>query len=226
MNAPTWAVVPLKSPGQAKTRLATVLSPAQRRHLFFALGERVIRTLQEARGIDAVAVVTADTEVADFAGSLGARVIRQAGDDGQTGAFAAAVRGLQALKLRGLLMIAGDLPLISAEAVQGLVAAAVSPGVVVVPDRRRIGTNALLCTPPEIVPPGFGGASFERHLAAAQTAGVEAQVLELDELGLDLDLPEDLEYLRLHGGSRALDLLDASGIAGSATSPRLAGIGA
>src|SRR5690348_4882516 len=101
-----WAVVPLKSPENAKSRLAGVLSPVQRRHLVFALAERVISALQATRGIDDVAIVTANKEIAAFARRLGAQLILQTDETGTASAFAAAVAQLQPLQLRRLLMIA------------------------------------------------------------------------------------------------------------------------
>ena len=56
-QAPTWALVPLKSRERVKSRLATVLSPEQRVRLFFALAERVIQALHATRGIDSVAEI-------------------------------------------------------------------------------------------------------------------------------------------------------------------------
>jgi 2-phospho-L-lactate/phosphoenolpyruvate guanylyltransferase len=222
-----WAVVPLKSPDQAKSRLAEVLDPAQRRELFFALARQVIEALRATPGVDAVGAVTSSIEVANFARALGAQPIFQAGDFGTRSAYAAAVEQLQPLRLDGLLMIAGDLPLVSPAALARLAGAAgPAPAVVVVPDRRRIGTNALLCTPPGAIAPCFGGGSFSLHLAAAAAAGIEARVLELDELALDLDVAEDLEYLHSRGGALAAQLLPAgrSVAEGRLAEPRRAGM--
>jgi 2-phospho-L-lactate/phosphoenolpyruvate guanylyltransferase len=203
-----WAVVPLKSPDEAKSRLTTVLNAVQRRELFFALAERVIRALHATPGIDVVAVVTASTEVATFARSLQAEVIRHAADFGTASAFASAVLHLQPMRLERLLMIAGDLPLVSSATLQPLVALAdAQPGVVIVPDRHGLGTNALLCTPPGVIAPCFGSNSFQHHLRAAETAGVPARVLQLEALALDLDVAADLEYLRVNGGTSGLQLL-------------------
>ena len=77
------------------------------------------------------------------------------------------------------------------------------------PDRRRVGTNLLLCSPPHAIAPCFGGHSFERHLAAAAAAGVEARVLDVEDLALDLDEPSDLEYLQLQDGASAARLFEA-----------------
>jgi 2-phospho-L-lactate guanylyltransferase len=205
-----WAVVPLKSPDEAKSRLATVLNAAQRRALMFALAERVIRTLHATPGIDVVAVVTASNEVAAFARSLQAEVIRHAEDFGTASAFASAVRHLQPLHLQRLLMIAGDLPLVSNAALENLLACSTAPrSVVVVPDRHSLGTNALLCSPPEIIAPCFGSNSFQQHLRAAELAGVSARVLQDDSLALDLDVADDLEFLRSNGGAAAQQLLQS-----------------
>lgn len=195
-----WAVVPLKSPERAKTRLAGCLNPAQRRQLSFELAARTIAALQATPAIDTVAVVTASAEIAAFVQARGARPLLQADDTGTASAFAAAIAQLQALKLDRLLMIAGDLPLISPTALQALCAPCEGIDVTIVPDRHRVGTNALLCAPPDALAPCFGERSFERHLAAARAANLRVRVLEIDALALDLDEPADLEALRRCGG--------------------------
>lgn len=205
---PTWAVVPLKSHERAKSRLATILSPEQRLRLSFALAERVVQALHATRGIDSVAVVTASAEIAAFARSLGAVPILQSADFGMSAAFDLALGELHVTKPRRVLMLPGDLPLISSSALEAVLAAGDNePGIVVVPDRHLVGTNALLCSPPQALAPCFGGHSFERHLAAAKAAGVSARALEVEALALDLDHPEDLDYLRHRDGALAAQLL-------------------
>jgi len=192
-----WAIVPLKSPERAKTRLADVLNPTQRRQLLFTLGERMINALHATPEIEAVIVVTTSADVAAFAGALGALPILQADETGTTSAFVAALRELRGCEIASVLMIAGDLPLVTSIALQRLVAARHSANAIVVPDRHRIGTNALLCSPPHALAPSFGGESFDRHLAIADETGVRTRVLEIDELALDLDCAADLNELRL-----------------------------
>ena len=108
-----------------------------------------------------------------------------------------------------VLMVPGDLPLISPAALTTFLAdAGRGPGVAIVPDRRRVGTNLLLCAPPHAIAPCFGGHSFERHLAAAAAARIEARVLHIEELALDLDEPQDLEYLQSQDSTLAGQLLE------------------
>jgi len=74
-----------------------------------------------------------------------------------------------------------------------IAAAGRSSEVVIVPDRRRSGTNALYLRPPSRITPRFGRESFAAHRRAAGTAG---RVLSIARLGLDIDTPSDLIALR------------------------------
>ena len=191
-----WAVVPLKSPEAAKSRLRVGLDDRARQRLMFAMARQVVRTLKQARGIAGVAVVTASAEIAAYVELEGAAVVRQERDAGTAEACRSAVAHLSA-SADSLLMISGDIPLICSDAVAALVdLSRRTPLVAIVPDRRRTGTNALLCAPPAVIPPCFGADSFQRHLAAARSRGVELRIVESDALSLDIDDLEDLDELR------------------------------
>lgn len=191
-----WAVVPLKPPSLAKSRLAAVLTPEERRAWFFDLAQRAIEALRATRGIERVAVITPDAEVARFAHLHGAVVLHESHTEGTARAFTAALAQLPSLK--SVLMIAGDLPLISPQALASVVDAASRHEVVIVPDRLQRGTNALACSPPDAIAPCFGDDSYARHLAAARAAGRSFCTLQLEALALDIDVPADIEQLRKH----------------------------
>ena len=193
---PVWAVVALKSPERAKTRLAGWLSPAQRRQLLFTLAERSIKALHATPGIGRICVISASDEVASFARTLGALPLMQSVETGTAGAFASAIDQLRPFDPQKLLMLAGDLPLVCPSALQALCDAAGQAQVVIAPDRHRLGTNALLCAPPRAIAPSFGSDSFHRHRLAAESAALRTKVLDLDALSLDLDRPDDFEELQ------------------------------
>ncbi len=198
-----WAIVPLKSPHSAKSRLAKVLSPDERRELFFDLAGLAIEALKATPGIAQVAVVTASDEAAQFAREHGAVVLLQEHDEGTARAFASAIAQLRPLHLGQLLMMAGDLPRVSPRALERVLDAAAHHDIVIVPDRLGVGTNALLCSPPDAIAPCFGADSFQRHIAAARAAKLSHRALHVDELALDIDLPADLDHLReLRGAQR------------------------
>lgn len=66
---------------------------------------------------------------------------------------------------------------------------------VIAPDRREDGTNGLLINPAGVIEYGFGPGSFHRHCERARQSGVKLDILSSPTLGLDLDLPEDLELV-------------------------------
>ena len=192
------AIVALKSFKSAKSRLRPHLSEAERRALIFFMARRTLSALRATHGIADVRVVTACDEVESLAVQMGAEVIRQTEDQGTAAAFAHATAALMygERKPARLLMIAGDLPLISPTELSRLVnQSAAKTGVCIVPDRKRIGTNALLCSPPNAIPPCFGANSFREHLAAAREKDIAVQVIESEALSLDIDVADDLALL-------------------------------
>lgn len=191
----TWAIVPLKTPETAKSRLAPALNAGERRRLYLQIARHVVRTLVQTPMIARVVVVTSSEEMATLARECGAETLRQANDRGTAQAFADALESLS--HAARVLMIAGDLPLLSVAAVEQLLALRLREGeILVAPDRHRIGTNALLCALPCPIPLCFGEDSLRRHQAAARERGVPLRMFESEALGMDLDLPADLEAWR------------------------------
>jgi 2-phospho-L-lactate/phosphoenolpyruvate guanylyltransferase len=192
-----WAVVPLKSPESAKSRLSGVLSAPQRLRLFYSLAHRVIDAAMNTSGIAGVTVVTASDAVVAFASNLGAQCLRLDSDRGTAEACSRGLDSLPTHRHAGVLFVAGDLPLISPHALTPFVALAERrPLMAIAGDRRRFGTNALLCTPGDAIPLCFGSDSFAKHLAAAADSGIAAHVVESAALALDIDEPDDLQEWR------------------------------
>jgi 2-phospho-L-lactate guanylyltransferase len=88
------------------------------------------------------------------------------------------------------LLVPGDTPLLDPGELTGLLASAAA--VSIVPDRHGTGTNALVLRPPDAIEPSFGPGSRERHVAAAQAAGLAYAVEEVPSLMLDVDTRDDL----------------------------------
>ncbi len=191
-----WAAVPLKSPDTAKSRLRVALDAGARTRLFLAMARHTIHTLVQTPGIARVAVVTASPEIAALAERHQAVVIREDHEAGTAHACCTAVERLSG-RIESLLLISGDLPLLSASALAAFVElSGRSPVVAIAPDRHRTGTNALMCAPPGIIPISFGLDSFQQHVAAARRRRVELRIVESDALALDMDDAADLDELR------------------------------
>jgi 2-phospho-L-lactate guanylyltransferase (CobY/MobA/RfbA family) len=73
------------------------------------------------------------------------------------------------------------------------------PNVVIVPDRRRDGTNVLRLDREALENWTFeyGSGSFDRHLRQALSRGLRVDIHLDDGLALDVDVPEDLAHPRV-----------------------------
>jgi 2-phospho-L-lactate guanylyltransferase len=146
--------------------------------------------------LEQVLVVSHDPHVLAIARNYGARTVRE---DGQPHLNTALTRATVVAKLyatSSVLILPVDLPLLTRDDILTLIDRAVNPPVVVIaPDRHEKGTNALLISPAGLIEYDFGEGSFHRHCARARKAGVRLEIVKLPSLGLDLDLPEDLELI-------------------------------
>jgi len=202
----TAAILPVKSFAQAKQRLRNGLSSHDRRALVEAMFADALVALGRVATLERIVVVSGDRVAQRIAGGYGATVI----EDDERGHNSAAIRGIQAMLEDGIertLLVPGDCPMLTAADINALLDHPVGErSVLIVPDRRGTGTNALLLTPPNVLAPNFGPDSRRRHLAEASAAGVPAEVVELESLALDIDTTDDLEALQrrlqsTHGGA-------------------------
>ena len=192
-----WAIVPVKPLRRGKSRLAGTLSEDERAELNQSLLQHTLTTLTDVKELEQVLVVSRDPHALTVARQYGARTVRE---DGQPQLNMALTRATVVAKVhatRGVLILPADLPLISREDVLTLIEKAGEPPVVVIaPDRHGKGTNALLISPSGLIDYDFGENSFQRHCERARQAGARLEIVNLPSLGLDLDLPEDLELIR------------------------------
>lgn len=194
----TWAVVPVKHFAVSKCRLAGVLDPAARRHLSTAMLRDLLAALAATPGLDRIVLATSEPSAADF----GCPVIDDGGGD-LNAAIARAAVALEAAEVARMLVIAADIPLAASVEIARVLAAGREAPVVIVPDQRGLGTNALLLSPPRAIAPCFGTDSRVRHAAAARNLGLASTELRLPSLGFDVDEPEDLARLARVAADRA-----------------------
>lgn len=192
-----WAIIPVKPLRRGKSRLAGTLSEDERAQLNEMLLEHTLRTLTDLKEVEQVLVISRDPRALAIARSHGARTVREDGQPHLNMALKRATVVAQVYATRGVLVLPADLPLLTRDDVLVLLDRANRPPVVVIaPDRHMKGTNALLMSPPGLIEYDFGEGSFQRHCERVRKAGARLEIVELPSLGLDLDLPEDLEMVR------------------------------
>jgi 2-phospho-L-lactate/phosphoenolpyruvate guanylyltransferase len=173
-------LVPLKTL-DPKSRLADALSSDERSELMASLLEHVIGVVRDA-GVGRVTVVTRDPvdgyEVWPDRGL--------AWNDALAAAMAEVVRAPL------VAVVSADLPFLSAEEVEELLAATPERGIAIARAHDG-GTNAVSMRPPGLVRTRFG----EPDSAAVHASlGVPHVVVDLPGLAFDVDTPADLTTMR------------------------------
>lgn len=192
-----WAIVPVKPLRRGKSRLAEVLSEEERLGLNSQLLIHTVDILREIPEIEQVLVVSRDPAALSLARAHGARTVQENGAPELNIALTRATIVAKQYATRGILIIPSDLPMISKEDISAMLDMVKNPPVVVVaPDRKKEGTNALLVCPVGLIEYDYGPDSFKRHCEAAEEAGARLEICELPSLALDMDVPEDLELVR------------------------------
>lgn len=189
----TLAILPVKSFGAAKQRLASALGSDARQALAQAMLTDVLASLRRVDRVDAVAVVTADPGAEAAARRHDVLVLPDTAQSGQSAAASIGIARARAEGFERVLLVPGDTPLLDPGEVASLLAA--PRAVSIVPDRHGTGTNGLVLRPPDAITPSFGPGSLKRHVAAAEAAGVSSAVAEVPTLMLDVDTADDLSAL-------------------------------
>lgn len=206
------AVVPLKTVGEAKSRLGGLLDAGAREALTAWMLSRVVAACRDSLAVDEVLVVAGDRAGADLAADEGVPALVQP-RAGLAAAMATADRAVGGAAAS--LVVMADLPLARAEDLDAVWAASrrgghgacggepagdgrveaggrAEPACVVVAPTWDGGTAVLLRRPPDVVATVFGRCSAAGHHRAAAAAGVRAVRVDRARLALDVDTPAAL----------------------------------
>jgi 2-phospho-L-lactate guanylyltransferase len=198
------ALIPYK-PKNPKTRLSALLSQEEREQFAAAMLEDVkvaakdalcspVLVCSELFDSEDVQVTITDT---DLSGSINAILPQNVGPT---------------------LIIMADLPLADAASVRRMLSTdkdlAIAPG-------RGGGTNAIFMKEPQKFHVDYYGTSFLKHMTIAADAGLSVDVIDSFRLHTDIDEPEDLVELLIHGSGKSRAYLEALGFSLSVTKGRV-----
>jgi 2-phospho-L-lactate guanylyltransferase len=187
--------VPVKSLSRAKSRLGPQLSTLERGALTLAMLEDVLDATQAVPGWETW-VVSPDEVALEIAARRGVRPIPE-GKPGLANAIRQVEMTAKESEADALAIVPGDLPLLTAEALQD--ASRTLGSVVLARSADGQGTSFLLRRPPRAIPARFGPDSFRRHVDAAAERGLPVSTVERPELSFDLDRLGDILTLLSEG---------------------------
>jgi len=195
-----WSIVPFKVLTRGKQRLAGMLSGRERTGLSMAMIEDLFSTLRQVQLLDGTLIVSDDSAAAALAEKYGMTAIREDESRGKglNNAINLAITRLDSTSVNDVMIIHGDLPMVSPTDLTGLISQHLQlgrPALTLVPDRWQRGTNCLLRTSGAAIPLCFGDDSLARHLRAAEQKGIPLQTVSVPSIMLDIDTPADLREL-------------------------------
>lgn len=194
-------VIPFKAQ-EAKSRLSSLLNPAERRLFAFAMLRDVLRAVlaqgrptilskpdlrKEEVGVDAD-IVESELELNDALNTL----ISQEAAQGWTS---------------DILIVMADLALLREKEIREILDC---QGDVVICPGRGGGTNMILIRNPEFRT-CYHGLSFPKHLTYARKSNLHISVFESFRAGCDIDEPQDLAEVLLHSDGEAKEALEMMG---------------
>lgn len=221
-------IVPVKQLAEAKSRLAPVLAEAERQTLALRFLHGVLGVVQHAQQQLGAAgiVVSPDLSVLALAVDYNLTPLLEdltlppASDDRlritdyAERTLNTALEQATAFAIRqgasAVLILPADLPLLTLTDVERLWRDSQqlysAQAMVIAPDSRQQGTNALLVRPPGALRYQFGPGSFERHCEQARQLGMAWHVHRSTRLGLDVDLPSDIDDLEAYLAMETADV--------------------
>jgi len=188
-----FAIIPVKMLSKSKSRLSSVLRPNERKTLTLSMFEDVLRSVTNSQVVDRVIVISPDQAVLKVAGSynnvdpIAEKTLR-----GMNSAVREAIEYSSRNGVQKVLVIPADIPLVASRDLQEIVSLGKNVPVVISPSKSEKGTNALLLSPPTIIPTSYGQNSFQLHMKKAMMRGIHFEVYRSKRIALDIDTPEDL----------------------------------
>ena len=154
----------------------------------------VLKSVASSDEIESTIVVSPEQEAVNLAKSLGFSALLEKTQRGVNVAVNIANEYCLNNGASSTIVLPADIPLIKPGDVKKIVNASKnSKSVVIIPSKRMDGTNALLRSPPDVIPTSYNDASYISHKKYALQQKIPISIIKLYSVMLDLDIPEDLE---------------------------------
>lgn len=197
-----FTLVPVKKLSETKKRLSSILDAEERRDFALRMLLDVLKAISASR-VDRTVVISSDRDVERLSFNSGMTSLSDTGEE-LNRVLENATHWSVREGAQSVLILPADVPLVTSVDINRMVSlCSDGPSVAVSPSHRG-GTNALMRNPPIVMRTLFGPESFKKHLDEASKLGIQAGIYKSPGLSLDIDLPEDLEFLfRLGEGTES-----------------------
>lgn len=189
-----YAIIPVTTFKNAKTRLSPFLSEEEREKLLKAMLHDVTDTLKKY--VDKIFIISRDEDILNYAESLNVNTILENENSNLNKALTQAMKLCKG-KTRKILIVPSDIPLIGKTNIKMLIDAGKNLDFIIVPSKGG-GTNMIIMKPMAIRTQ-FEGFSYKKHVQVAEKKKLNLQVHDSFFMALDVNTTEDLGEILLHG---------------------------
>jgi 2-phospho-L-lactate guanylyltransferase len=208
-----FAAIPVKRLSESKSRLSSILTLEKRKELVHRMLLDVLEAVTQSNMVNRVMLVCTDKTVLKNVSSSRTTILPEKNCGGLSEALKVAVDYSRRNRADSLLILPADIPLITKSDIDLIIRSSPEYGIVIVPSKDRLGTNALMLSPPNVIATAFGSNSFLSHLKLAEVNGIPANVLQIESISIDIDTAEHIrEFLSHPTHSHARDYLLQIGI--------------
>ena len=187
----TWALVPLKSLDLAKRRLAPALNEKSRKALVLAMARDVLNVLDQVDAIEKILLVSSEPEGGTLLRGRKLDVFYSARNEGLNRELETSALYAEAQGANRALIVHGDLPFLNVESINRFISDNPQSAVRAVACKLGTGTNMLLTPLPLKIPLKFGQNSLKRFIKESEIRKVPFETVRNEQLGMDIDNPED-----------------------------------
>lgn len=208
----TWAILPIKSFGGAKTRLRPVLTRLQCACIARSMAIDALHALAAVEMIDRILVLGQGVEQSELAREFGCDY---ACDDPALSIsqnLDGTLRLPQVAAADRALYIPADMPQVAPDDIARLLFRH-RTGLTICRAIRDGGSNLMVASPPRGMHFSLGSGSAARHAGAAMARGFQAEIIDDPAFQRDVDVPEDLAWLcTIATGGRTVEYLRRTGL--------------
>ena len=191
-----FVLVPFKTFKNAKTRLRKDLSDLDTEYIVKIMLEDVLEQVSKSKIAEKKFILTADEEAIKIAKKLNIEILKEKNQISESSSVDKASSFLKKEGASGVLRLPGDIPLVTASDIESILEVGIKKkSSVLVPSESKTGTNAFYKYPPDVISSSFGANSFNKHVESFKKQKIKYEVLEVKNIGLDIDSLEDLKNL-------------------------------
>jgi len=201
------AVIPFKL-DNAKSRLSEILSETQRQEFALAMLHDVIAAVKGSRMFDRIEIINSSISCVmntDFPPDVNILLIEKGLNEALNEYLVKAASN----SVQDIFIIMADMPLVTEKQIIELTEL---PGDIVIAPGSGGGTNVLSIHNPDTFHVDYYGTSFLDHLRIANEADLSIAVYDSFFVSTDMDEPDDLVELLIHGRGHAVEYLRSTGI--------------